>query len=746
MAPYALTIFLGAFLLFQVQPLIGKYILPWFGGGPGVWTTCMLFFQVVLLAGYAYAHALTRWFKPRGQAVVHWILLAASLVLLPIIPGESWKHRGGGNPTLEILGLLGATLGLPYFILSSTGPLLQQWFSRTRPGSSPYRLYALSNAGSLLALISYPVLVETHFTRKAQAAFWSCGLVGYVVFCAACAWKTWKAKFEPSAADSSAAPSETAAPGIGRKALWLLLPASASVLLLATTNKLCQDVAVIPFLWVLPLALYLLSFIICFDSPKWYRRGVFALALVGAVGGICWAISNASSLSIHKQVGLYSAGLFICCMVCHGEVYRLRPDPRHLTGFYLMIAAGGAIGGILVAVVAPLVFSDYFELQWGLALCCLSLTLVCAADRDPAKFNEWRWLSCALTIAAWVAVDGSLVWLGHRYPELPRAAIWGLRAAWWGFLLLVVGYWIAAGRFGSFRYWRLLTCLWLGLALPILVGALWAQAQGANSDVVDTSRNFYGVLKVFEQRKVNPKDHNYLLVHGRITHGLQFVDAERSMWATSYYGEDSGISLAVNALPPGPRKIGVIGLGTGTMAVFARTNDAMRIYEINPEVRRLATSRFSYVDKSPGQVEVVMGDARLSMEAEAPQQYDMLALDAFSSDAIPVHLLTRESFALYQRHLKTNGIIVLHISNRYLNLEPVVVNLAREFGYHIAVIDDDNEDGDWWTFPSTWVILSRNPAVVELAAIRKAASTVRPPKKPVPLWTDDFASLFQILK
>jgi SAM-dependent methyltransferase len=445
-------------------------------------------------------------------------------------------------------------------------------------------------------------------------------------------------------------------------------------------------------------------------------------------------------------VGLYCAGLFICCMVCHGEVYRIRPDPRHLTGFYLMIAAGGALGGILVAVVAPLVFTDYFELQWGLVLCCLALTLVCAADRDPAKFNEWRWLSCALTVVAWIAVDGSLVWLGHRYPSLPKQSIWGLRAAWWGFLLLVVGYWITTGRFKTFKFWRLLTCLWLGLALPILVAALWAQAQGANSDAVNTSRNFYGVLKVFEQRKVSAKEHHYLLVHGRITHGLQFLDPERSGWATSYYGEDSGISMAINALPAGPRKIGVIGLGTGTMAVFARAGDTMRIYEINPDVRRLATSRFSYVTKSHGNVEVVLGDARLSMEAEPPQNYDLLALDAFSSDAIPVHLLTRESFALYERHLKTNGIIVLHISNRYLNLEPVVVNLAHEFGYHIAIIDDDNEDGDWWTFPSTWVVLSKNRSVVESDPIAKVASTIRPPKHPVPLWTDDFASLFQILK
>jgi hypothetical protein len=350
MTAYALTIFTGAFLLFQVQPLIGKYILPWFGGGPGVWTTCMLFFQVLLLGGYAYAHFTSRWLKPRAQAVAHFVLLAAALALLPITPSDSWKPHGGGNPTLQILALLAVSLGLPYFVLSTTGPLIQQWFSRARPGVSPYRLYALSNVGSLLALVSYPFFFETHFTRKAQAGLWAWGLVAYVLCCGFCAVRLWKLegrrqkvegrmqKAEAGVAEQ--APEATAAainsqPSTLNYFLWLLLPACASVLLLATTNKLCQDVAVIPFLWVVPLALYLLSFIICFDSPRWYVRFPFTLALIAALGGLCWALYNGADLSLSRQVALYCGGLFVCCMVCHGELYRLKPDPRHLTGFLL---------------------------------------------------------------------------------------------------------------------------------------------------------------------------------------------------------------------------------------------------------------------------------------------------------------------------------------------------------------------------------------------------------------------------
>jgi hypothetical protein len=762
MAAYALTIFTGAFLLFQVQPLIGKYILPWFGGGPGVWTTCMLFFQVLLLGGYAYAHFTSRWLKPRTQAVVHLVLLAAALALLPITPGDFWKPRGGGNPTLQILALLAVSLGLPYFVLSATAPLIQQWFSCAKPGASPYRLYALSNVGSLLALVSYPFFFETHFTRKAQAGLWAWGLVAYVLCCGFCAVRLFKSEVQSlkskvqshesddlthHASRITPVPAINYQPSTLNHLLWILLPACASVLLLATTNKLCQDVAVIPFLWVAPLALYLLSFIICFDSPRWYARYPFTLALIGALGGLCWALFNGSDWSLSKQVAIYCGGLFICCMVCHGELYRLKPDPRHLTGFYLMIAAGGALGGVLVAVAAPLLFTDYYELNWGLFACGLLFLTVCVCERaGRSNWKEWRWLACALALAAFAGLDRLLAWLPPHAPTITKGWFAGVRIGLWVLLVLWVALWAARGQFRSFQHWRLLTCAWLLLGLIGLGAILWREAHDSGSERVYRSRNFYGVLTVCEYEKNEPLSHYFLLQHGRITHGLQFVDPVQATWPISYYGPDSGIWLGVNALPAGRRRIGVVGLGTGTMAAFGRAGDYLRFYEINPQVQAVATSWFSYLPKCPGNVEVTPGDARLSLEREPPQHFDLLVLDAFSSDAIPVHLLTKEAFEVYGRHLNTNGIIAVHISNHYLDLEPVVVNLARHFGYKLASIDYDENDDEWWLYGSTWVLLSRNEKVMNSPAIRNAASTVNTNDVKVPLWTDDFASLFQILR
>jgi spermidine synthase len=771
MTAYALTIFTGAFLLFQVQPLIGKYILPWFGGGPGVWTTCMLFFQVLLLGGYAYAHFTSRWLRPRAQAVVHFVLLAAALALLPITPSDSWKPHGGSNPTLQILALLAVSLGLPYFVLSTTGPLIQQWFSRARPGVSPYRLYALSNVGSLLALVSYPFFFETHFTRKAQAGLWAWGLVAYVLCCGFCAVRLWKLegrrqkeegrmqKAEASVAEQ--APDATAAtlspqPSTLNYLLWLLLPACASVLLLATTNKLCQDVAVIPFLWVVPLALYLLSFIICFDSPRWYVRFPFTLALVAALSGLCWALYNGADLSLSRQVALYCGGLFVCCMVCHGELYRLKPDPRQLTGFYLMIAAGGALGGMFVAIAAPLLFTDYYELHWGLFLCGLLFLVVCATDRPasrsvlepgpPHANPSWRWMACALALLVFGGLDQFIAWLPAHTKALSKGYFTGLRVGMWALVVLGVASWIARRKFRSFQYWHFLTCAWLSLGMAALGVTLWMQSRDAGSERVYRSRNFYGVLTVYEHEKNQPLSHYFLLQHGRITHGLQFADPVQATWPISYYGKDSGIGLAVDALPTGQRRIGVVGLGTGTMAAFGQAGDYLRFYEINPQVHAVATSWFSYLPKCPGNVEVAPGDARLSLEREPPQHFDLLVLDAFSGDAIPVHLLTKEAFETYERHLNTNAIIAVHISNHYLNLEPVVINLARQFGYKLASIDYEEAEDEWWLYGSTWVLLSRSAQVINRPAIRDAASVVNTNSTKVPLWTDDFASLFQILR
>jgi hypothetical protein len=797
---YALAIFSGAFLLFQVQPLIGKYILPWFGGGPGVWTTCMLFFQLLLLAGYGYAHFTSRLLRPRPQAVLHLVLLVAALALLPITPSDSWKPRGGENPTLQILALLSVSLGLPYFVLSSTGPLMQQWFSRENPGVSPYRLYALSNFGSLLALLSYPFFFETHFTRKAQAMFWGWGLVVYVVCAGVCAVKLLRTKSvedtgskevprpvadtDKGISTSDSGPAVSGRPSTLSYFLWLLLPACASALLLATTNKICQDVAVIPFLWVLPLALYLLTFIICFDSPRWYVRFPFTLALIAAMSGFYWVLTEGSDASIFKQVGVYCGGLFICCMVCHGELYRLKPHPSHLTAFYLMIAAGGALGGLFVAVIAPLIFTGYYELQWGLLFCGVLFVVVGLGQKlEPKDERYWHWLAGVLPLLALGGLDWDVAYLSGKMKTVPRSIFIILHLVIWAALLMMV-LWFLRQKFRAFRYWRAIGAFWLVLGVCALAVGFWLDVRVSRSEKIYASRNFYGVLTVKEHRRGNPEEHHYLLQHGRITHGIQFVDPERAKWPTTYYAETSGIGLAMRAFSEspkgeltqtnlfstrygptnytaarnaivgdrasghfqGPMRVGLVGLGTATLTAYGRPGDYFRIYEINPQVRTLATTRFRYATSCQGKVDIAMGDARLSMERDPPEQFDVLALDAFSSDAIPVHLLTKEAFDVYQRHLKTNAIVAVHISNHYLDLEPVVANLAKQFGYKMAIIDFDEDDEEWWFYSSTWILLTHDQNLFERPPIQEAKKRTRASTRKVPLWTDDFTSLFQILK
>src|ERR1043166_4618174 len=393
---FAATIFLGAFLLFQVQPLMAKFILPWFGGGPGVWTTCLLFFQAALLAGYAYAHTASRFLPVRAQAATHAALLVAALLFLPIVPGMHWKPAADTDPTWRILLLLTVCLGLPYLTLASTGPLLQAWFSRLHSGVTPYRLYALSNAGSLLALLTYPLVFERVLTRKTQAGLWTGGFGLFVFLCAACAWQLWRAPADTTApARRRVGPpppaNEDHPPAAALKAWWFALPACGSVLLLATTNKLCLDVAAVPFLWILPLGLYLLTFILCFDRPAWYARKVFTLLLFPLLALLCYTLSQGPSASLWLQVAVYGGNLFAGCMICHGELYRLKPAPRFLTSFYLFIAAGGAAGGVFVGIVAPLVFHSYAELNLGfclLAALVLGIHFRVRIDRKSTRLNS----------------------------------------------------------------------------------------------------------------------------------------------------------------------------------------------------------------------------------------------------------------------------------------------------------------------------------------------------------------------
>jgi hypothetical protein len=690
MLAYALTIFVGAFLLFQVQPLIGRYLLPWFGGAPSVWTTCLFFFQTFLVAGYVYAHCLARFCRPRMQALIHVAMLMAALASLPIVPSPNWKPKGPDHPSAAILLLLACNLGVPYLVLAATGPLVQYWSNRSTPASSPYPLYALSNLGSLLALISYPLVFEAHLSRKSQALFWQCGLFLYTLCCGWCAVSSAQRVRAFSRQGSIAVPTQATLGPLspGQRLLWLLWPACASVLLIAVTNKLCLDVAVFPLLWVLPLAVYLASFIICFAGPRFYPRLPFLLALGCAMVGFVWALFAGAGWPFWKQLSVYTGALFVCCVVCHGELFRIRPAPRALTEFYLLIATGGALGGLFASIAAPRLFTNYYELHWGVALCGFLViavrtyehaATVLAGPRsqagDPAKSKP---LNSAHGADTWKGLEMASLWL-------------------WFFALAV---------------------------------ALWIQSRHSNSEIVYNSRNFYGVLTVFEHRKDEPTGHHFLLQHGRITHGFQFVHPQLQSLPTTYYGPDSGLGLALAALPLGNRRIGVVGLGTGTIAAYGRPGDFFEFYEINPQVSCLATSIFRY----------------LALERQIPQQFDLVALDAFNSDSIPVHLLTREAFKTYLRHLKPNGVLAVHTSNHFLNLEPVVAGLAREFGLQSAVVDHDAKPEQWWIYSSTWVLLSRDPRPFEVETIRSATKNLSTSPSPLPVWTDDYSSLFQILR
>jgi hypothetical protein len=773
MLPYALTIFTGAFLLFQVQPLIGKYILPWFGGGPGVWTTCLLFFQLLLLGGYAYAHFSSTRLTPRRQVILHLVLLALSLALLPITPSDSWKAHVGGDPNWRILLLLSATIGLPYFVLSSTGPLMQQWFSQTNPGVSPYRLYALSNVGSLLALLSYPVFFEVRFPRHTQATMWSAGLGLFVAFCGYCALRVWRhavavpVPVVPTPANIPTSPeilaptpteigsvmpeapaAETVTVSSVDKLLWVALPALASILLLATTNKLSQEVAVIPFLWVIPLSLYLLTFIICFDHARWFHRGVFTGSLVVGIAVVCQLLPVGNDAPMRLQIILYNAVLFIACMVCHGELYRLKPPPRQLTSYFLFISAGGALGGFFVAIVAPAIFKDYRELQLGYWMLTYALGVLCFRHRS-------REIAVAAGVGA-IVTTLALPVLRSFFDDTP-----GLREEFVTFFRDRAAYIIGglalfvACVFDLRR--RVLSAAWqprMGgfvMALCVAVGAVFVMQWSSRSSTrtLSATRNFYGTLKVYDYSPDDPEEHYHLLLHGATTHGIQFVKPEKAVMPTTYYADSSGVGRAINSLPETPRRIGLVGLGTGSLAVYARKDDYLRIYEINPAVERLARTQFKYLDYCQAKVDVVMGDARLMMERELQekksQQFDLLALDAFSSDAIPVHLLTKEAFEIYFQQLKADGVLAVHISNRYLDLRPVVEKLSEHFKVNVVTISDDNEP-DWWIYATTWMLVTKDKEFLKGDRIKDVAEEPSADTKASPLWTDDYASLYSIMK
>jgi SAM-dependent methyltransferase len=749
---YALTILVSAFLLFQVEPVIAKIILPWFGGSAAVWTTCLLFFQMVLLLGYLYAHAVVRYLKPRVQMIVHGSLLLVSVAVLPIYPSLAWKPTGTEDPTFGILRLLLITIGLPYFLLSTTGPLLQAWYARTFKGAMPYRLYALSNAGSMFALISYPFLFEPVFTTHEQSSIWS---IAYGVFILLCAYTAFRAGSSPVQI-AAAEEDEVKKPGLRLYTLWLALPACASVLLLAITNHLTQNVAAIPFLWVVPLSIYLLSFILCFEGSGWYRRNPYLQVLAVALGSMAFAnsVDFAGSVPIKVLVPLFSMGLFTCCMVCHGELARLKPHPKYLTHFYLMMSAGGAMGGLLVGLVAPHLFDALYELQIGLVLCALLTLIVLSGDAEYSWFSGLLPPSLiTIAVAALGAVGfvaygqrGGLNAFASRITDLINRN-WSQAEDFLTYVLLALVAVAGLAVLIALHRGRLrgkVAALGAELLAVILAGYLGYQVRQLTADYRVTVRNFYGALRVRDSGPASQFDATRTLTHGTINHGEQFLNPVRRDLPTTYYGPNTGIGVAIREKGRSKAlRVGVVGLGTGTISAYGRPGDYYRFYEINPLVLRLARTEFTFLNDCKAKVDVALGDARLSLEREADEHFDVLAVDAFSSDSIPVHLLTREAMKLYFRHLNPDGILAVHISNRYLDLQPVLEQERAALGKVARVVDtEDDESQD--VFGATWVLITAPQPGFDAYEVGNSAEIAS--KKKIRLWTDDYSNLFQILK
>ncbi len=677
---FAASVALGAFLLFLVEPLAAKALLPLFGGTSAVWLTCLLFFQLALLAGYLFADLVVRKLRPRGQALAHVSLLVMGLCCLPLATSPllpAWLLRA--PPIVQLLLSLARSVGLPFIALSATGPIVQALAAR-RAQASPYRLYALSNLASLLGLAAYPFLVEPRLPLHAQGTLFSLAYLLFAICAAVVSLRSARDRTGSGLPDDALHSNDSIPMRASSRdrALWLLLPACSSALLIAVTGHLTRNVAPIPLLWMLPLAAYLTSFILSFDSPRWVKR---AWSVPGAIASIALlAFADGWTPPDHHLAwsiaALTVAFFFITCAL-HAELSRLRPPATGLTRFYFSLSLGSALGSIAAAVLIPLVSRGLPEL--ALALVASSLTL----------------------IAVW-------------WPELQSAARFSL-----------------SGRAG----------LLIGLAVMMLSLALRAHTRTLGS--IFLARNFYGALRVQELR--GERGRLRVLFNGTTIHGLQLFAPDASLTPLSYYSATSGVGRALEALrnEGKPLHVGTIGLGAGILAGACRAQDRFDFYEVNPLVERVARDQFTFLQSCEG-ARVSIGDARLVLEKQAPQAFDLLVLDAFSSDSIPVHLLTAEAFAIYLRHLAPGGLIAVHVSNRYLDLEPAIAAHARKFGLHGLAVTDDTSNEQ--VYPSDWILLGSNGSL--LAGPLYTGATLTPLEKirALPEWTDDESNIAAVFR
>jgi spermidine synthase len=722
MAPlfFAASMFASAALLFLVEPMVARMLLPLLGGSPAVWNTCMVFFQAALLAGYLYAYASTKWLGRRTQIVIHAALIAGALLVLPLAIPQGTVPPAQSSPVFWILGLLAITIGLPFLALSAGTPILQNWFSQTTHSSAgdPYFLYAASNAGSLVGLLGYPLLLEPLLRLGAQSRLWTAGYTGLLALTALCALLAWRSG---GIAKSVPRPTTESIPWKTR-ALWIALAFVPSSLMLGVTTALTTDVPAIPFLWVMPLALYLLSFVLVFTSKPVVPHAALVRRLPFLILLALIPTLTKTRLPIEILLVLYLATLFAAAMVCHGELARGRPPAARLTEFYLWISVGGVLGGIFNSLVAPVVFRSVVEFPLALILAAL-LRPEAGGKKDSARAKMLDWVFPAVLGLSMLAVVAFVQRQGIKPGLSANALIFGYSIFW------CLNFGKRSRRFA------------LGVAALALASSTYTGSFGR---ILYTERSFFGVSRV-----TNDAANEYRsLFHGGTVHGVQSLDPARSREPLAYYTKSGPVGQVFDSGHTGP--VAIVGLGAGAMACYMQPGQLLTFYEIDPSIRRIASdpNYFTFLSQCAPRANIVLGDARLSLRNAPDHAYGLIILDAFSGDSIPIHLLTREALRLYLTKLAPGGLLVFHISNRYLDLAPTLGAQARDAGLANLVRDDTavpQAELDRGKLASKWAVmarsaddfggLGRDPRWAPL----KTVAGVR-------VWTDDYSNLLGIIR
>ena len=720
---YGLTLFVSALLLFSIQPMFAKMVLPKLGGAPAVWSVAMVFFQTVLLAGYAYAHLLNRALPPRRAAMFHLVLIGITAMMLPIAIAPGWVAPPSNGTALWLFGLFAVSIGVPFFTLSASAPLLQTWFAASghRQASNPYVLYAASNLGSFAALFAYPIVIEPFLTLKTQTAAWSVGFALFAVLSSIVG--VFASRAAPVAAQRG--PQEEVGSSTVERMRWMALAAVPSGLVIAVTAYLTTDIAAAPFLWVLPLAIYLLTFVAVFRERPWIAHANVVRFVPFAVAPLAVSLIGGDKVFWVTMIALNLVAFALLTLMCHGELYARRPAPQRLTEFYLCTSFGGVIGGAFAGLVAPQIFNGNYEYPILIALALLCMPGIFAGGFRRAMTELWPWLVPSAALA--------LVWyvMPVQLPatlELPFQVLLALMAA----AML-------------FQRQRLMPFFGL-VVMSFAITALWRPGIAP----IETARSFFGVHRVAEIADGKAR----ILYHGTTIHGAQRLrnddgtPAEGPPTPLTYYYPGGPLAEAIGATRAahgGLGHVAVVGLGTGSLACHRKAGEAWTFFEIDPVVIRMARDPrlFTFLSSCAPDAPVVVGDARLTLEA-APDRYDLIVLDAFSSDSIPVHLLTREALTGYLSKLSPRGVIVAHISNRHLDLAPVVANVARSQGLVTFLREDDSAGGMMTTFTANARVVVMAREATDIGSVAGSWTRLHPDRTSA-VWTDDYSNILGIM-